>query len=312
MKVKIERQPLQVLEVLLERPGELVTREELKQRLWPSDTFVDFESSINAAVRRLRDALGDSAGTPRFIETLPRRGYRFIYPLTVPGAERAAAPRAYARLGVVFVGLMLLAGLLFSIPSVRDRILGRRVSGKSMRVAVLPLKNLGADPEQDYFAAGMTEMLITELGRISALQVLSHQSVFSYAQSSKPVPEIARELGVDAVVEGTVQRAGDRVRVTVNFVQAQPENHLLAESYERDARQVFEVQEDVARAIAGAIRVTLPRRSISPTPTPSKPTCEALTCWPKDGTATVTKPGSILRKPSRSILPSRGPTLPSP
>lgn len=267
-KIKLEGQPFQILGYLLQRPGQLVTREELQQKLWPADTFVDFEHSINTAIKRLREALGDSAETPRFIETLPRRGYRFIYPLNnqETALATAAKPRFRARAGVVGIAGLLVLALVASIPSVRDRLLGKRVSGKTLRVAVLPLKNLTGNPEQEYFAAGMTEMLITELGRISALQVTSHQSVLGYSQSSKPLPQIARELRVDAVVEGTVQRANDRVRVTVNFVQAQPENHLLAQSYDKDARDIFEVEGDVARAIAGAVRVNLPER-----PTPSPP-----------------------------------------
>jgi TolB-like protein/DNA-binding winged helix-turn-helix (wHTH) protein/Flp pilus assembly protein TadD len=267
-KVRLPEQPFQILLLLLERSGEVVTREELRQRLWSSDTFVDFETGLNSAVKKLRDVLGDSAEKPRFVETIPRRGYRFIYPLNNGEAALAvpAAPRFRLRLAVAGTAGLLLLALVASIPSVRDRLLGRRVSGKSMRVAVLPLKNLSGDSEQEYFAAGMTEMLITELGRISSLQVTSHQSVLAYTQSSKPLPQIARELGVDAVVEGTVQRVGDRVRVTINFVQAQPENHLIAQSYDKDARDIFEVQEDVARAIAGAVRVNLPARA-----TPSLP-----------------------------------------
>ncbi len=260
-RVKLQEQPFQILCLLLEHPGEVVTREELRQRLWPADTFVDFDDSLNTAVKKLRDTLGDSADNPRFIETIPKRGYRFIYPIN-EGFHAAAPPRILWPT-VVPGAVALIALLAFSIPGVRDRILGRRVPGKTLRVAVLPMKNLSGDPEQDYFAAGVTEMLITELGRMSALQVTSHQSVLGYAQSSKPVPEIARELGVDAVLEGTVQRAGDRVRVTVNFVQAHPENHLLAESYDKDARNIFNVQEEVARAIAGAIRVRLPESATS-------------------------------------------------
>ncbi len=257
-RVKLQEQPFQILCALLENRGEVVTREELRQKLWPADTFVDFDDSLNTAVKKLRDTLGDSADNPKFIETLPKRGYRFIYPVN---GEAAIAPPRVAWPWIVGGAAALLAvALAVSIPSLSDRVLGRRIPGKTLRLAVLPLKNLSGDPEQDYFAAGMTEMLITELGRIGALQVTSHQSVLGYTQSSKPLPQIARELNVDAMLEGTVQRAGHRVRVTVNFVQAQPENHLLAQSYERDSRSVFEVQEEVARAIAGAIRVHLPER----------------------------------------------------
>ena len=258
-RIKLQEQPFQILCLLLEHPGEVVTREELRQRLWAAETFVDFDVSLNTAVRKLRDALGDSPANPRFIETLPKRGYRFIYPLN--GDTAATPPRRVLWPWIVGGSAVLIAALLVSIPSLRDRLLGHRIPGKTLRVAVLPLKNLSGEPEQEYFAAGMTEMLITELGRISALQVTSHQSVLGYAQSSQPLPQIAQELGVDAVLEGTVQRSGERVRVTVNFVQVQPENHLLAQSYDKKVHDIFQVQEDVARAIAGAIQVRLPGRA---------------------------------------------------
>jgi len=266
-KLKLEGQPFQILALLLKHPGEVVTREELQQQLWPADTFVDFEHSINTAVKRLREALDDSADTPRYIETLPRRGYRFIYPVNgVAAIATSATTKSRQWLAVGVTAVLLILGLTLSIPTVRDRLLGLRVPGKSLRVAVLPLMNLSGDPEQDYFAAGMTEMLITELGAIAALQVTSHQSVLSYANSTKPLPQIARELGVDALVEGTVQRSGDRLRVTVNFVQVNPENHLLAKSYPKNVRDVLALQEEVAWDIAGAIRVNLPKQS-----TPSSP-----------------------------------------
>ena len=264
-RVKLQEQPFQVLCLLLEHPGAVVTREELRQKLWAADTFVNFDDGLNTAIRKLRDVLGDSADNPRFIETLPKRGYRFIYPLS--GDASAAVPRRLPWHWVLGGAAVLAAALVVSFPSLRDRLVGRRVPGKTLRVAVLPLRNLSGDSEQDYFAAGMTEMLITELGRISALQVTSHQSVLEYAQSSKALPQIARELGVDAVLEGTVQRSGERVRVTVNFVQAQPENHLLAQSYDKNASHIFEVQEEVARAIAGAIQVRLPERAAPSSPT---------------------------------------------
>ncbi len=265
-KIRLPEQPFQILQLLLQRAGEVVTREELRQRLWSDDTFVDFETGLNSAVKKLRDVLGDSADAPRFIETLPRRGYRFMYPVNSEAAITGPVATGLRKwlVGGVAAGLLILA-LILSIPGVRDRLLGRRVSGKSLRVAVLPLKNLSGDPQQDYFAAGMTEMLITELGTIPALQVTSHQSVLSYANSTEPLPQIARELGVDGLLEGSVQRAGDRVRVTVNFVQVQPENHILAKSYPKDARDIFEVQGEVARDIAAAIRVHLPPRpALSP------------------------------------------------
>ena len=271
-KLRIEGQPLQILALLLEKPGEIVYREELKRRLWSQETFVDFEHGINTGIRRLRDALDDSAETPRFIETVPRRGYRFIYPVNGGAASHTTSVSGHSppltrstnkRLVALTVAAIALAmGLVVSVPAVRDRLLGR-MSGKTLSVAVLPLRNLSGDPQQDYFADGMTEMLITELGSHSSLQVLSHQSVFSYAGSTKKLPEIADDLGVDAVIEGTVQRLGSRVRVTVNFVQARPEGHLLAKSFEKELPDVFQVQEEIARAIADALHVPPPQAASS-------------------------------------------------
>src|SRR5213595_3408283 len=174
-RMKLQEQPLQMLQVLLQRPGEVVTREELQRRIWPSDTFVDFDHGINNAIKRLREALGDTAETPRFVETLPRRGYRFI-------ATREDA---------------------------------RPVSSSQIQsIAVLPLENLSRDPEQEYFADGMTEALITNLAKISALRVISRTTAMYYKGVHRPMSEIARELGVEAVIEGSVLRFGERVRIS--------------------------------------------------------------------------------------------------
>ena len=226
VKVKLEGQPLRILGMLVERPGELVTREDLRKQLWPGNTIVDFEHSINAAMKRLREALGDSAETPRFIETLPRRGYRFRPSVTSVGAH--AAPRAHrygwqaALVALVAIGLLAIG--------LRDRFVPP--SAASVAVAVLPLKNLSGDASQDYYADGVSEALITELGKIGRLQVLSFQSVSRYRQTQKTLPEIARELQVDVVLEGSVVRSGDRIRITAKLFQAAPERQLFSESYE--------------------------------------------------------------------------------
>src|SRR2546427_10115363 len=213
-RMKLQEQPLQMLQVLLQRPGEVVTREELQQKIWPSDTFVDFDHGINNAIKRLREALGDAAETPHYIETLPRRGYRFI------GKIEGEAPRMRS-------------------------------------LAVLPLENLSHDPQQEYFAEGLTEALITTLAKIGELRVISRTSAMLYKGVRKPLREIARELEVDAIVEGTVLRAGRRVRVTAQLIDAPKEMHLWAESYERDLRAVLALQAEVAQAIAREIRVKL-------------------------------------------------------
>ena len=214
IKVKLQDQPLQILQMLLEHPGEIVTRDELRQIIWPADTFVDFEQGLYNAVRRLRDALKDSADKPHFIETLSRRGYRFI-------------------------------GTINPTP--------RQIQS----LAVLPLENLSRDPEQEYLAEGLTEALITTLAKIGQLRVVSRTSVMRYKGVHKPLREIARELEVDAIVEGTVLRADDRVRITAQLIDAPRETHLWVESYERDLRDVLTLQAEVAQAIAQAIQVQL-------------------------------------------------------
>lgn len=211
-KLKLQEQPLQVLEMLLENPGQVVTREQLREKIWPADTFVDFEQGLYNAVRRLRYALGDSSESPRVIETLSRRGYRFI-------------------------------GTIKPCP--------RQIQS----LAVLPLENLSRDPEQEYFADGFTEALITTLAKIGDLRVVSRTSSMQYKRILKPVTEIARELNVDAIVEGTVLRVGRRVRITVQLVDAALETHMWAESYERDLRNVLALQAELAQAIAREIQV---------------------------------------------------------
>jgi TolB-like protein/tetratricopeptide (TPR) repeat protein len=215
----LQGQPAEILRLLLERPGSVVTRGELERKLWPDSTFVGFEDSLNAAVKRLRVALGDSPEKPRFVETLARRGYRFIG--TVEFAERTE-PR----------------------PAIRS-------------LAVLPLANLSGDPKQDYFADGMTEELVTRLGRISALRVVSRTSSMAYKTTNKQLPEIARELRVDGIVEGAVLRSGNRVRITAQLIEASTDHHLWAQDYEGNMRDVLSLQSQVAVSIAREIQARL-------------------------------------------------------
>ena len=256
VKIKLEGQPLRILDTLVERPGELVTREDLRKQLWPGNTIVDFEHSINAAMTRLREALGDSAETPRFIETLPRRGYRFRPAIdsarvkAVPGVRRYAWQASLLALGVVAIGLFAVNAF-----SLRDRFVG--AGPASVALAVLPLKNLSGDASQDYYADGITEALITELGKIGRLQVISFQSANLYRQTPKTLPQIARELRVDVLLEGSVVRSGDRVRITTKLFQAAPERQLLSESYAFDARDIVTVQAEVARDVATRARIRL-------------------------------------------------------
>src|SRR5215472_10544262 len=204
-RVKLQEQPLQVLLAVLEKPGEVITREELRARLWPTDTFVDFDHGLNAAVRRLRDALGDTAENPRYIETLPRRGYRFIA-ATVPDAIQPVQIQSASRhwiVPLVVAGLLVIAALLFALDAggLRNRLLSRSATQPKIHsVAVLPLTNLSGDPQQEYFADAMTEELISELSRINSLKVISRTSVMQYkGEKRKPISQIGRELNVDAV-----------------------------------------------------------------------------------------------------------------
>jgi len=286
LRIRVQQQPMKLLEILLERPGEVVTRGELRSRLWTDESFGDFDQAVNIAIAKLRSALGDSAENPRFIETLPKRGYRFIAEVSVvdadarprkpetvagdlsglepetehghklPGAGLAVAPKrqlwSTSRVivaSVVVLSLMFLAIWLFRSP-------GRTPMG-IRSLAVLPLENLSGDASQNYFADGMTDELITDLAQISALRVISRTSVMVYKGARKPLPQIARELNVDAVVEGTVLRSGDQVRITAQLIEASTDKHLWSQSYEGVLRDTLALQNRVASAIADQIRINL-------------------------------------------------------
>jgi TolB-like protein/DNA-binding winged helix-turn-helix (wHTH) protein/Flp pilus assembly protein TadD len=280
LKVKLQVQPFQILALLLERPGEVVTREELQARLWPADTFVDFDVGLNTAIKRLRDALGDTAESPRYIETLPRRGYRFVAPVekqdshplsTPPNAEQAStnervtpAPTpttAHNRARILLIAVLALGATLVAPFGVKVGGLWHRIAGTAPHpirsIAVLPLENLSHDQDQEYFADGMTEALVTNLGKVGELRVISRTSVMRYKGTKKPLQEIAHELQVDALVEGTVTRSAGRVRITANLVQAWPETHLWADSFERELGDVLALQNDVSRTIANQIQISL-------------------------------------------------------
>jgi len=234
LKVKLQGQPIQVLTALLEHPSEIVTREELRQRLWPSETFVDFEHNLNSAVKRLRRALGDSADVPRFVETLPRHGYRFIAPISEPESTGSGRQFLNHRMGIGAIATLAVLALGLMFVSRWRNVLFDRMQVKTIdSLAVLPLENLSGKPEEEYFADGMTEALITELGSVRDLRVISRQSVMQYKGTDKSLPQIASELHVEALVQGSALRADDRVRITVQLVRAVPEEHLWAHSYER-------------------------------------------------------------------------------
>jgi TolB-like protein/DNA-binding winged helix-turn-helix (wHTH) protein/Tfp pilus assembly protein PilF len=276
--VRLQEQPFQVLRVLLERNGEIVTREELKRTLWTADTFVDFDDGLNTAVKKIRDALGDSSEQTRYIETIPRRGYRFKCQVErVPSPEKESVPAPKLQLAVasaapetvaprttwravsVAVGTLALIAVLVGakVGGWRARLFVPFAAPRIESLAVLPLANLSHDPEQDYFADGMTEALIADLAQVSALRVISRTSAMHYKGSDKTLPQIARDLNVDAVIEGSVQRSGDRVRVTAKLIPAQTDAPVWAKIYERDSRDVLLMQSELAQAIVGEIKIQL-------------------------------------------------------
>jgi TolB-like protein/DNA-binding winged helix-turn-helix (wHTH) protein/Flp pilus assembly protein TadD len=285
LRIRVQQQPMKLLEILLEHPGEVVTREELRSRVWPNESFGDFDLALNIAIGKLRSALGDSAENPRFIETLPKRGYRFIaevsvvdtdarpkrrepvaedLPATDPGHKiqgigLAVAPQRrllLTRWIIVALALVLSLAIL-SVWLFRFR----TPAPTGIRsIAVLPLENLSGDAAQNYFADGMTDELITDLAQISALRVISRTSVMVYKGARKPLPQIAHELNVDAVVEGTVLRSGDQVRITAQLIEASTDKHLWSQSYEGDLRDTLTLQRKVASAIADQIRINLTPR----------------------------------------------------
>ncbi len=273
-KIRLQDQPFQVLAMLLEHPGEVVMREDLRQKLWPADTFVDFDDGLNTAIKKLRDALGDSAESPRFIETLPKRGYRFITPVngaaaasplpqtadTVAGqAATSATSQRKRTMQLALLGAVVMLGVVAGLRTGPKQPM-TLAPGPVRSIAVLPLENLSGDPSQEYFADGITDALTTSLAQISSLRVISRTTAMQYKGKAKPVREIARELNVDAIVEGSVVRSGDRVRINAQLIHASTDRHLWAQSYERDLKDVLTLQNDVVQAITANIRAQLTPR----------------------------------------------------
>jgi len=274
-KVRLREQPGQILTLLLARPGELVTREEARQALWPGDTFVDFDVGLNSAVKRLRDALDDSAEQPRFVETLPRRGYRFIAAIEAdaPAAEHVEAippasplpevvtagttDRRWPKLAIAALAVLGAVGAVLALRARPGPPAVPTTAGPITSIAVLPFENLSGDREQDYFVDGMTDALITSLAQLRALRVISRTSVTQYKKTDKLLPRIAADLNVEAVVEGTVVRSGNRVRVTAQLVHAATDRHLWARSYERELSDILTLQAELAGAIAQAVQVKI-------------------------------------------------------
>lgn len=268
IKIRLQEQPFLILQILLENPGQVVTREELTKRIWPGDTFVDFDHGLHAAVNRLRQALNDSATRPRYVETVARRGYRFVAtiqpllpqhsqfePDAVQTPTRQWITNPWVRVLALFLVAIAIALALefsgvgklhnwFSKPRFRS-------------LAVLPLDNLSSDPAKDYFADGMTEDLITQLSKLGDLRVVSHTSIVRYKGTHEPLPQIARELKVDAIVEGAVQLDQDRVRITAQLIDGSTDQHLWAETYDHELKNILLLQSAVARDIAKQIHLKL-------------------------------------------------------
>ena len=261
-RVKLQGQPFVVLRRLLENGNRLVSREELRRELWPEDTFVDFEHSLNEAVNKVRFALGDSASKPRFVETVPRNGYRFIAPIErsgdvpAPAVVTVAPPGRKPRLAAAALGALALAtagGWLLLRSAPRDM--------NIHSLAVLPLENLSGDPAQEYFSDGMTDELTAQLATIDGLRVISRTSARRYKTTDKSARQIGAELGADAIVEGSVRLADGKVRITVQLVKATSDESLWTETYDGAAADIFGIQDRVARSIARELRMELDART---------------------------------------------------
>jgi TolB-like protein/DNA-binding winged helix-turn-helix (wHTH) protein/Flp pilus assembly protein TadD len=278
IKLRLQGQPLQVLAILVQSAGNLVTREELRSQLWQVDTFVDFDHSLHNAIARIREALGDSTQTPKYIETLPRRGYRFIAqveevqppPIKVDTKRVDASNQATAgvppaipipwktrwRISLIVALCACCLAAVAGWMAWQHRHAGSVVAAPRS-IAVLPLQNLSGDPSQDFFADAMTDELITEVSRIQALRVISHTSVMEYKGTRKHLPQIARELRVDDIVEGSIIREGGEVRVTVQLLDAPNDRHLWSEDYQRPLGSILHLQKEIAQSIAQQVRVKL-------------------------------------------------------
>jgi TolB-like protein/DNA-binding winged helix-turn-helix (wHTH) protein/Tfp pilus assembly protein PilF len=297
-RISLQEQPFRLLAMLLERPGELVTREEVRQRLWPS-TIVDFDHGLNKAINKIRDALGDSADKPRFVETVARRGYRFLADVQVvdrpepgsatirrgssavpadatkPSSGPTTAPTTTVRRRPFLIWLACTAASMLVLITGWELYLRLHAYPAIHSLVVLPLANLSDDPSQDYFADGMTDELITQLGQISALRVISSTSAMAYKNVHKPLADIARELDVQAVVEGSVLRVGDRIRINAQLIRVPADRHLWAQSYEGNFRDTLALQGEVSQAIASQIQATVSRREQAALSKPTTVNAEA-------------------------------------
>lgn len=280
--VKLPPQPFKVLVLLTTHAGQLVTREEIQQQIWGEDTFVDFDKGLNFCIKQIREALGDHAQAPQYIETLPRRGYRFIAQTETAAISAHAAPSDQAQLEslpastaesktivnsqplrifqwrAIAIALAVLLPVAFYALWHRFTSPATAPAGKIM-LAVLPFENLNADAAQDYFSDGLTEEMITQLGglRPQYLGVIARTTALTYKKTKKDIRQIGQELGVKYVLEGSVRREAGRVRITAQLIQVSDQTHLWAESYERDERDLLQLQSEVADRVASSLAIEL-------------------------------------------------------
>ena len=261
VKVKLQEQPFRVLALLVERAGQVVTREELRQRVWPTDAYVAFDQGLNNAIKKVRDALGDSADSPRFVETLARHGYRFVAPVgSLP--QRHSEPQVRSDLRshwkFAFIGLAS-AFLLAALAYWAWHRSNAGAPTEKVILAVLPFDSLGHDPDQEFFSDGLTEEMIAQLGKLNPerLTVISRGSVARYKDSRLAANQIGGELHADYLVQGSVRRSADRVRITVQLIQVRDQTDLWAESYDRELKDILTLQDSVSRTIANQIHITL-------------------------------------------------------
>jgi TolB-like protein/DNA-binding winged helix-turn-helix (wHTH) protein/Tfp pilus assembly protein PilF len=288
--VRLRGQPFCILSMLLEKPGEVVTRDEMRQKLWPADTFVDFEHSLNSAIKKLRAVLGDSPDNSRYIETIPRVGYRFVAPVeevplagppaqNVPASSTEAPPqpvpqvsqRRWPRLlaaGLALVALALAATIAWRMARLRPGLAGERVA-----LAVLPFSNLTGDPGQEYFSDGLTEEMIAQLGQMdpSRMSVIARTSVMHYKGTSEPLTQIGRELGIQYVLEGSVRRDAGRVRITAQLVRVKDQTPVWSREYDRELAGLLTLQHEVAQEVADEMQVTLGKKLKPPAASAAKP-----------------------------------------
>ncbi|HWC19051.1 MAG TPA: winged helix-turn-helix domain-containing protein, partial [Terriglobales bacterium] len=269
--LKLPPQPAKVLIVLTRRPNELVTREELKQELWGSETFVDFEQGLNSCVRQIRNILGDDPDNPRFIQTIPRKGYRFIAPVTsggVPVAVTQAAgqvkvetvsPSFWRKGSVLAMVAFTLMAAMAMIYFLSRRSASSGASSPRIMLAILPFENYSPNMGQDYLADGLTEEMITQLGSLQPerLGVIARTSAMKYKGARVGVDQIGKELGVDYILEGSIRTEADRVRVVAQLIRVRDQSHLWARSYERTQGGMLTMQQEVANAIAAELQVEL-------------------------------------------------------